>query len=159
MTHHDDSIAAVAPQVLSKWGFWALLTGSFALILAFAQMVGPMFEPQPSVGAQIGEIAGDIKRNAWNSFLGRSEAASEQAATSMWVYMAMVAPILAVIAIVLSVMSGIWRENWRFAVYGTGLGVAAITVQFLWWIALLMAGAMILVAIIENIGDIFSFGG
>jgi hypothetical protein len=29
--------------------------------------------------------------------------------------------------------------------------------QFVWWIAILVAGAMLLVAIIENIGDIFSF--
>ncbi len=159
MTHDDDSIAAVAPQVINKWGFWALLTGSLALILAFAQIVGPMFEPQPSVGAQIGEIAGEIKRSAWKAFLGLPQAAPEQAATSLWVYMAVAAPVLAVIAIVLSVLSGILRENWRFAAYGTSLGVAAITVQFLWWMALLIAGAMVLVAIIQNIGDIFSFGG
>ena len=41
--------------------------------------------------------------------------------------------------------------------FATGLGATAIVFHFFWWMALLVAGVLIIVAIIENIGDIFSF--
>ena len=41
--------------------------------------------------------------------------------------------------------------------YGTCLGVSAIVFQFVWWLALLVAGILLIVAIIENMSDIFSF--
>lgn len=66
-------------------------------------------------------------------------------------------PVIGAIAIVLSVISGVRGENRRFATYGTGLAVSAIVFHFFWWVALLIVGGLVLVAIIENIGDIFSF--
>ena len=60
-------------------------------------------------------------------------------------------------AIVLSVVSGVRGENRRYDVYGTGLGAAAVVFHFFWWVTLVVAGVMLLVAILENIGDIFSF--
>ncbi|MFK7834596.1 MAG: hypothetical protein AB8B60_00115 [Sulfitobacter sp.] len=117
-----------------------------------------MFETKPSAGAQIGEIAGEIKRSAWRTLLGLPKPAPEPVSPSLWVYTAMAAPILGVAAILLSVISGVMRENWRFAVYGTSLGVAAVVFQFFWWVAILIAGVVLLVTIIENMGGIFGFG-
>ncbi|MEO1159757.1 MAG: hypothetical protein AAFW74_04760 [Pseudomonadota bacterium] len=146
-----------APEFLRKWGFWAVLTGALALILVFVQMVGPTLEPAPSVGSQIGEIAGDIKRSAWRSFFGLPAEVPAEVSPSLWSYMVFAAPILGVIAVVLSLISGVLRENWRYPVYATGLGVTAIVFHYVWWLALLAAGVILLVVIIENIGDIFSF--
>jgi hypothetical protein len=140
-----------------KIGFWAVLAGALAVILVFAQIVGPTLEPTPSVASQIGEIAGDIKRSAWRSFLGLPKPEPVVEAVPVWRYLAFAGPILGVVALVLSLVSGVMRENWRYPVYGASLGAAAIVFQFVWWIAILVAGAMLLVAIIENIGDIFSF--
>lgn len=144
-----------SPEFLRKWGFWAVLTGAFALVLVFAQMVGPTFEPKPSAASQIGEIAGEIKRSAWRSFFGLPKPAPEISSPSLWDYIAMVAPILGVAAVVLSLISGVLRENWRYPVYGTCLGGAAIVFHYIWWVALLVAGVVLLVTIIENIDDIF----
>ncbi len=146
-----------APVFLSKVGFWAVLTAALALMLVFLQIVGPTFETKPSIGSQIGEIAGDMKRSAWRSFLGLPEPTPEPVPVSMWTYAAMAAPILGVIAVVLSLVSAILRENWHYAVYGTVLGAAAIVFQFFWWVALLVVGVILIVTIIENLGDIFSF--
>ncbi len=157
MTLNTTSLNPDAPQIFRNWGFWAVIMGGLALICVFAQIIGPMLEPKPSVGTQIGEIAGDIKRSAWNSFLGKSDPAPEPEPVSKWLYLAFAAPILGVIAIVLSVISGVQGEHRRYTVYGAGLGVAAVTFQFFWWMALLIAGVMLLVAILENIGDVFSF--
>lgn len=145
------------PQFLSKWGFWALLFGAASLILVFAQFALPAFEAKPSVGTQIGEIAGEIKRSAWRSFLGLPKPEPEAVATPLWMYFAMVAPVLGIIAICLSVVSAVLRENWRYSVYATSFGVAAIVFQMFWWVALLVAGVVLLVSIIENMDSIFSF--
>lgn len=138
-------------------GFWGLVTGGLALILVFIQITAPMFEPSPSVGSQIGEIAADIKRSAWSSFFGEEQEVDVVAPAKWKAALALAGPILGVIAVVLSVVSGVRRENWRFSVYGASLGASAIVFQFFWWVALLVAGVVLLVAIIENIGDIFSF--
>ena len=144
------------------WGFWGVLAGALALMLVFLQIVGPTLEPQPSAGDQIGEIAGDIARSAWQSFRGEYVAEPEPAEASVWIALGLAAPILGVIAIVLSMISAIRRENWHYPFYGSGLGAAAIVFYFVWWIALLFAGVLMLVAILENIGSIFGgglFGG
>jgi len=146
-----------APRLFRKWGFWAVISGAMALILVFVQMIGPTLEPSPSAGAQIGEIAGDIKRYALRSFLGLAKENPEPEPVSAFSYLALAAPIIGVLAVVLSVISGVTRANWRYPVYGTSLGTAAIVFQYFWWLAILIAGVLLLVAIIENIGDIFSF--
>ena len=145
-----------------SWGFWGVIAGGLAVMLVFLQMVGPTLEPQPSVGNQIGEIAGDIARSAWQSFRGEYVPEPEPAGGQTWVILGLAAPILGVVAIVVSMISAIRRENWHYPVYGAGLGAAAIVFYFVWWVAMLFAGVLLMVAILENLGDIFGgglFGG
>ena len=111
----------------------------------------------PFVPTEIGEIAGEIKRSAWRSFLGLPNPAPEPQSPSLAQHLAFTGPLFGIVAIVLAFMSGLRQENWRFAAYGTGLGVAAVLFQFIWSIVLLIAGVALLIAIIESIGDIFSF--
>lgn len=157
MNNRTDSLVGNSPNPLRKWGLWAVLTGALALVLVFVQIAGPSLEPKPSTATQIGEIAGEIKRSAWRSFLGLPTPEPKVAAASVTNYLGLAVPILGIIAVVLSLISGVLRENWRYPVYGSSLGAAAIVFQFFWWMALLVAAVILLVAIIENIGDIFSF--
>ncbi len=142
---------------LRTWGLWAVALGALALALVFIQIAAPMAEPKPSVGTQVGEIAGDMRRAAWKSFFGLSNEVAEPEPVSNTVYLAFVAPIMGIVAIVLALLSGVMGENRRYAIYGSGLGAAAVFFHFFWWVALLIAGVLLLIAIIENIGDIFSF--
>lgn len=143
-----------------NWGFWAILTGGLAMILFFAQIALPSsFEPQPSTAERIGEIAGEIKRSAWRTFLGLPKPAPEPTPFDWKIYAAMAVPILGVLAILLGVVSGFRKEHWRFPVYGAGLGVAAILFNFIWWLAILIACVVLIASILENMGDIFSFWG
>ena len=154
--------ADAAPEFLRKWGFWGVAAGAAALLTVFVQIGAPMMEPQPSVGTQIGEIAGDIRRAAWDRFLGREPAAPEPVQPKLTDYLIYAAPVLGVLAIILSLVSGLKGENWRFPYYAAGLGGAAILFHFFWWALLMVLGVMLLIAIIENIGDIFGggmFGG
>jgi hypothetical protein len=146
------------PKFLLRWGFWAVIAGAMALVLVFAQLAAPSFEVKPSAATAIGEIAGEIKRSAWKSLFGlKSEAPATTAAPSFSAYLAFAAPVLGIIAIVLSLVSGVRKENWRYSAYGVSMGVAAVVFQYFWWLALLVAGIVLLVTIIENIGEIFSF--
>ncbi|MGI9352429.1 MAG: hypothetical protein ACR2O3_12770 [Rhizobiaceae bacterium] len=157
MEQQSDMSNQFSSEVFRKWGFWSVLIGALALLLVFIQFIGPTFESKPSAATQIGEIAGEIKRSAWRSFFGLPPAEQKIETASVWNYLAMAAPILGIAAVILSLISGVLRENWRFPVYGASLGASAIVFQYLWWVALLVCGVIILVAIIENIGDIFSF--
>ncbi|RVU38284.1 hypothetical protein EOI86_03040 [Hwanghaeella grinnelliae] len=145
------------PSPFRKTGFWAVLIGASALMLVFLQIVGPALEPQPSAASQIGEIAGEIKRSAWWTLLGLWKPQPIVEHTPIWTYLAVAAPMMGAIGLVLSLLSGVRRENWRYAVYGASLSAAAIVFQFVWWMMLLVLGALFLIAVIENIGDIFSF--
>lgn len=147
------------PNPLRSVGFWALVSGALALVFVFVVILGPSMQTQPSVGTQIGEIAGEIKRSAWRSFLGLEQPAPEPVKPTLLDYLGFVPPILGGLAVVLGVISAIRGENWRYVVYGSTMGGSAILFYFFWWVALLVAGVVLLVAIIENIGDIFSFGG
>ena len=150
-----------APHPFHTFGLWAVLAGGLGLIAVFVHMVYPSLQPSPSVGNQIGEIAGDIGRSAWYSFRGLEDPVPVDDTPNIWMYLAVVGPALGVVALILSLISGLRRENWHYSAYGAGLGVAAITFQFIWLVAALIAGVLLLVAIIENIGEIFSwpFGG
>lgn len=144
-------------KLLKSWGFWGVMTGALALVLVLFQIFGPALEPAPSAATQVGEIAGEIKRAAWRSFLGLPKPEPEPVAVTYRSYLPLAGPILTTIAIVLSLISLVLRENRRLAAYGTSLGVGAIVAHFFWWALLVIAGVLLLVAIIENIGDIFSF--
>ena len=156
MDREPDILQVAARIPFRKAGFWAVLIGAIAVVLVFVQIVGPTLEPKPSAATQIGEIAGEIKRSAWRTFLGQPDPAPKVEPVPVWNYLAMTAPILGVLALLLSLASGVMRENWRYPVYGASLGAAAIVFQYLWWIVVLVAGVLLLIAILENIGDIFS---
>ncbi|MGR3513737.1 MAG: hypothetical protein ACU0GG_13320 [Paracoccaceae bacterium] len=145
---------------LHSWGLWAVVAGAVSLILVLLHIGLPMSQPSPSVGSQIGEIAGDASRAAWRSFFGLEPEveAVEPLPFPIIMYLGYLGAGLGVVAVVLAMVSGIKRENWHYSVYGTGLGASAVLFYFFWWLAALICGVLLLIAIIENMGSFFSFG-
>jgi hypothetical protein len=94
MERDAESPGANGPNPLRQWGGWAVLTGAAAVLLVFVQIVVPTLEPAPSAAAQIGEIAGEIRRSAWQSFFGLSAPRPEPAPAMVWGAPALVAPLL-----------------------------------------------------------------
>ncbi|MEQ8479614.1 MAG: hypothetical protein RIC18_03080 [Hoeflea sp.] len=92
-------------------------------MLVFVQIAGPSFEARPSVAAQAGEFAGEIKRSARRTFL---DLPKEQVQPEVTPYVlncpVFAGPALGIVAIVLSMFSGIARDNRQYAAYGVGLG-------------------------------------
>ncbi|OWY08592.1 hypothetical protein B6V74_12215 [Thioclava sp. F42-5] len=157
MTQSESHPPAPLRPLFRSWGFWALLAGAAALILVFVQISGIANGPQPSAGSQIGEISGEIKRSAWRSFFGLAPKPVEPQPLPASSYLGLAAPVLGILAIVLAGIAAALRENWRLPSYAVSLGIAAIVFQYVWWIALLVAGVVLLVTIIANLGEIFSF--
>lgn len=154
--------AAVEPQnrhPFAHWGLWAIVAGAAAMVMVFVQIQLLSSPESASIGQQIGEIAGDIRREAWRSFLGLKQPEPEPVAPTRTAFdvLFIIAPIMAGIAIVLSAVSLIQRESRRLALYGVVLGIGAILFQYFWWVAMLILGVILIVKVIENMGDIFSF--
>jgi hypothetical protein len=136
------------------WGHVALGTGALALSLAVLHVFGGPFGPQHSVGTSVGEIAGEMRAAALRAVRGEPQPTPVPRGWDIDRVLMVAAPLVGVLAIVLSIVAGLRRQGMRLAGYGAALGVGAIVFQFVWWIALLIAGTILLVAIIENIGDI-----
>jgi hypothetical protein len=136
------------------WGQVAIGTGALALSLGMLHVFGGPFTPQPSVGTTIGEIAGEMRAAALRAVNGEPQPAPVPRGWDIDRVLMLAAPLFGVVAIVLSMISALRRERLRLAGYGAALGVGAIVFQLIWWIAALMAGVILLVAIVENIGDI-----
>ena len=141
-------------------GYMGIATGGLSLVLAMLVIFAGPFAPQPAIGTTIGDIAGDMATAAMRSMRGLEQPAPEPRGWDVDRVLFTLTPILAVAAIVLSVLSALRHEPWRLGTYGTALGAAAILCHFIWWIALLLCGVALLTAIIENFGDILDgFGG
>ena len=150
---------------LASWGLWAMIVGALACVLFFVQfqLLTQSSEEAVPIGQAIGEIAGEIRRSAWRSFLGLPAPEPEVVAPPPgrdWIDILMLAtPILGGIAIALSAISLAMRENWRFGFYGILLGGGAMLMQYLWWMAALILVFVLLFKILENMDGIFGLGG
>jgi hypothetical protein len=136
------------------WGHFAIGAGALALSLAVLHVFGGPFAPQPSVGTTVGEIAGEMRAAALRAVNGEPQPAPVPRGWDIDRVLLVAAPLLGVLAIVLSMVAALRREGLRLAGYGAALGIGAILFQLVWWIAALIAGVILLVAIVENIGDI-----
>ncbi len=141
-------------------GILSVAAGVVAMMIVSTIMFAGPFDPQPKTGTLIGEIAADIKLAAKRRLQGDSVPQSEQTVVerpwSVDRVLSIVGPVFAVAAIVLSLVSLLRREPRQLQLYGAGFGIAALTIQIFWWALLVVLGVAIIIAIINNIGDIVS---
>ena len=144
-----------APEMSGlRWGHLSMALGALALAIAVTHIFGGPFGPQRSVGTVVGEIAGEMRAAALRAVRGAPQPAPEPLGWTIDRILALGAPLLGVVAIVTSAISALARDPWRLPTYGAVLGTSAIVFQMIWWLALLFACVALLVAIIENVGDI-----
>jgi hypothetical protein len=127
--------------------------GMFTALFVF--YAGP-FASQPDVGTTIGEIAGNMRAAAQRALLGLPQPEStvvEPAWDIDRVLMAS-APAMGVLGVVTAIIAYIRREPARAATCGMLLSVAAIFVQVVLIVALIIAGAIVLVGIMQNLDSI-----
>ncbi|MGJ8606070.1 MAG: hypothetical protein ACSHXH_18290 [Marivita sp.] len=151
------SLTADAPR--ANFGLLGFFFGVGAL-LAAAMLTSGVFmpEPQQSVGTSIGEIARDIRAAANGIFSETVEApaaASEPAPFDPTKLLSIVTPIFAAIAVVLGGASLFRHEPTSLPKLAIGFGIGAIVMQFVFWLALVICGTMVLVAILSKMESIF----
>lgn len=146
--------AANLPQPNSILGIISFAMGSLAVLLVLVHFWAGPFAPQERASVTIGEIAADIRQSALRKLKGESQPKPVAEPWDIDRVLKLVAAVLAGLAVVAGAASLVRRESWRPAVAGAALGVSAITFQFFAWAILIAVGAIIISAIIHNIGDI-----
>ena len=135
-------------------GWIGFLAGAAAFLLVLVQFYAGPFAPQQDVATSISEIAAEIRQSAMRAMAGEPQPAPVTAPWDIDRVLATAAAVLAGGAVILGLAALMRGELRRTASAAIGLGVAAVTFQFLTWLVLLIAGVILLSAIIYNIGDI-----
>lgn len=140
----------------AMFSFAAMVMGALGISLAlFVLYVGP-FTPQPDVGTQIGEIAGNMRAAAQRAVLGLPQP-EETIVHPTWDIdriLIAAAPVLGCLGVISAVFAFIRREPARMATYGLFVSMAAIFMQVVLLVAIIIAGAIILVGIMQNLDSI-----
>jgi hypothetical protein len=139
------------------FSYAAIGLGGIGLFIALLVVYAGPFAPQQDVGTAIGEIAGNMRAAAWQSFLGLEQPDSTivQRDWDIDRILMTAAPAAGVLGVVMAITAYIRREPRRVASYGMALSVCAIFVQVLLIIVMIVAGVMLLISIIENMDSIF----
>ncbi len=135
-------------------GYFGFAFGALALLLVLVHFWAGPFAPQQRAGVTIGEIAGDIREAAVRKLKGEPQPKAVPAKWDADRIVKLVAAVLAGLAVVTGVAGLVRRETWRPAAAGIAFGVSAVTFQIFTWTILVLVGAVILYAIINNIGEI-----
>ena len=145
-------------QPPAKFGLAGFMLGSASMVFVLIQL-SAFFEPeQKSVGTTIGEIAAEIKMSAARALSGEAAPAPLPPAQDYGHLFLTTALVIAGIAIILGGIGLYRNEPHRLCYLAVGLGLSALVMQYMFWLAVLICGIALLVSIIENLGDIFDFG-
>lgn len=144
--------AEAQPKAIA--GAVSFLAGALALIMVLAHFWNGPIAPQQRPGVTVGEIAADIRQSAIRKLKGQPPPAPVAEPWTIDKTLKLIAALLAGTALVAGAASYVRKERLRAAVAGSLLGVSAITFQLFTWTILVIAGAIIIYAIIHNIGDI-----
>lgn len=139
----------------AKFGLAGFFLGVVSLVILVIQM-SAIFEdpPEKSAGTVIGEIAADIKLSAARVLSGEPAPVAPPPPPSYAPMITIAALGMAGAAMVLGGIALYRHEPTRLATLAVGFGASAIVMYFVLWLALVICGIVLLVSIINNLGDI-----
>jgi hypothetical protein len=135
-------------------GLTAFALGAAALLLVLLQLWAGPFAPRQSAPVTIGETAAQIRQAAQRALAGAPPPAPAPAAWDIDRLLAAATAGAAGLALVLAAAALIRREDWRPAAAGLALAGGAVAVQIATWAILVIAGAILLYAILSNLDSI-----
>jgi hypothetical protein len=146
--------ADLAPASRPIAGYVGLVLGAVALLMVLVHFWSGPFAPQQRTGVSIGEIAADIRASATRAITGAPQPAPQARPWTADRTLKTVTAVVAGLAVILGILGLVRRETWRPSAAAIVLAAGAITFQLFTWAILLIAGSLIIAAIIYNIGDI-----
>ena len=138
------------------WGLSAFFFGVIALIAVTLHVSGIIVEPEKSTATTIGEIAAEIRDSARRA-LSNDPSPAPEPPSRAWDAQSVLlfaVPLLAGVAAVLGAIGLFRREAPTLPAIAIGLGCSAFVMQFAFWLALLIGGICLLVAIVNNLDSI-----
>ena len=145
----------------SPLGWSGFVTGAAALILTIVLFWAGPFAPQQSTGVSVGELAAEIAKSAARSVAGQPQPEPVAPPRDIDDYLAIGVGVLAGIAVILGVAALVRHEHKRAAVSGIALGGLAIGFQLFAYAIMMIAGALVVAAVVYALRDAFGdiFGG
>ena len=144
-----------APAAPAKFGFFGFILGAISLVILVVQM-SALLEPEEtkSAGTVIGEIAADIKQSAARAISGEPAPVAPPPPTSYGPMITIAALAMAGAAMISGGIALYRHEPTRLPLLAIGFGTSAIVMHFVFWLAVLICGVVLLVSIMNNLGDI-----
>ncbi len=138
----------------AKFGLVGFMLAIASLVIILIQL-SAIFEPQEkSSGSVIGEIAADIKQSAARALTGEPSPKPTPPPPDYSQFITIAALCLAGIAVVLGGIGLYRNEPHRLSYLAVGVGVSALVMHYVFWLAILICGVALLISIIGNIENI-----
>ena len=150
-------MTAETVEIRPFWGLAAFIFGAFALVAVILSISAVFADTEEvSTATAIGEFAAEIRQSAQRALAGEEAPAPAPAPDRMDVHYALlfIVPALAAIAAIIGAIGLFRREPSALPSIGIGLGLGAFAMQYVFWLALLIGGICLLVAVINNIEGI-----
>jgi hypothetical protein len=139
----------------ATFGLIGFFLGVLSIVIILIQL-SAFFEPQAkSSGTTIGEIAAEIKLSAARAFAGEPAPEPTPIPKDGRELITIAALCVAGIAVGLGAVGLYRKEPHQLSYLAVGIGMSAFVMQFVFWMAILMCGFVLLVSIVKNIDSIF----
>jgi hypothetical protein len=141
----------LSPDPASRLAF---ALGALGLLLVLVQLAAGPFAPQPSLETFVGETAAGIREAAARALAGEPAPPPEARPWDVDRLLRLAGAVAGGLALALAALGLLRGERRRAVAAGAALGAAAVTVQLVVWVALLICGVLLLGLILEHLGDI-----
>lgn len=139
----------------ARFGLPGFLLAVASLSVILIQLSAYFQPAEASSATVIGEFAAEIRKSAEGALSGERAPAPVPKPLRIALIVNVVALVAAGVAIVLGGM-GLYRNGpHRLSCLALGIGTSTFLVQCVFWLAILICGVVLLVSVIENLGDIF----
>lgn len=138
----------------AKFGFVGFLLGIASLLVVLIQTAA-FFEPQEqSTASVIGEIAAEIKQSAARALSGEPAPEPIPAPRDYGQFITVAGLCISALAIALGAVGLYRNEPHRLSYLAMSAGFSAFIAVYLFWLAILICGVVLLVSIIGNLDSI-----
>jgi len=136
-----------------KFGLSGVGLGAIALLLAVVTFWAGPFAPQPTLESSVAQKAAAIRDATLDALRGKE--VKPEYVEKKWdidKYISVTIPVVSVLAILLGVVSFIFKEPIRISGSAAALGVSAIAFQFIAMYAMALLFVLLICAVLGSIG-------